>query len=229
MQKEDKNKLDGTWFFDTERIYDSQFELGLCFDKDTICELNNDDYVEYANFQIINDTIIFKDDKEQTQKYIIKKHTNDSLILLINGKERRLHNEKLEFNDILKFNKITIVVGKEINPLFFIILDSLGNVFAEERVDKDRIVKKNFKLISTELNMIDSLLKFSCIDKTDTIGWDGWVYDGLPKSIKFEYNNKSTTIQTKKDFFPYRIAPIYYHIMVAVMNKDTILNKTTNH
>jgi len=221
IQKEEKNKLDGVWYTETKCINSSQRDLGLYFDKDTVYEINNIGYILAGKFQIINDSIIFKDYKEQTQKYIIKTHTNDSLILLINGKEKRLHNKRVEFNDNLQFSKITIVVGKDINPQFDIALDSLGNIFAEERVDKDKIIKKNFKLNSAELNMIDSLFKFSCIDKTDTIGWDSGC-DGWPKSMRFEYNNKNTTIRTINFSMPNRINPIYYQIMKIVMNKDTI-------
>ena len=221
IQEKEKSKLDGIWYIETDCINSSQLYLGLYFDKDTIYEIINTLNVLIGNFQIINDSIIFKDYKEQTQKYIIKKHTNDSLILLINGEEKRLHNERLEFNDNLKFSKITLVVGEDINPQFVITLDSLGNVFAEERVEKEKIIKKNFKINSTELNMIDSLFKFSRIDKTDTIGWN-LDYDGWTKSMRFEYNNKNSIIRTNDFSMPYRIEPIYYHLMKIVINKDSI-------
>jgi len=226
IQKEKKNKLDGVWFTDAEWIYSSQSDLGLYFDKDTIYSIYNEAHILDGDgiFQIINDTILFKNHKEQTQKYIIKKHTNDSLILLINGEEKRLHNERLEFNDNLKFSKISIIVGEDIDPYYFITLDSLGNIFAEERIDKEKMIKKQFKLNSSELNRIDSLFKFSCIDKTDTVGWDSG-YDGWPKSMKFEYNNKSTVIRTIHFSMPYRIQPIFYRIMLIVMNKNTIDEK----
>ena len=221
IEKEDKNKLDGIWYIETDFINSSQFDLGFYFDKDTIYEINNIGNMLIGNFQIINDSIIFKDYKEKTQKYIIKKHTNDSLILLINGKEKRLHNQRLEFNDSLKFSKITLIVGEDISPIFAIVLDSLGNIFAEERVDNEKNITKNFRLNFAELNMIDSLFKFSCINKTDTIGWD-LGYDGWLKSMIFEYNNKKTIIKTIDYSMPYRIEPIYYHIMKIVTNKDTI-------
>ena len=90
IQKKEENKLDGIWFTETEYIKSSQSDLGLYFDKDTLYEINNIGYMLVGKFQIISDSIIFKDYKDQTQKYIIKKHTNDSLILLINGEEKRL-------------------------------------------------------------------------------------------------------------------------------------------
>ena len=222
MQKEEKNKLDGVWFTETECINSSQFDLGFCFDKDTIYEINDIGYILVGKFQIIKDSIIFEDYKEQVQKYIIKTHTKDSLILLVNEEEKRLHNRNLEFNDNLQFSKITLVVGEDINPQFVITLDSLGNVFVEERVEKDKIIKKNLKLNPTELNMIDTLFKFSCIDKTDTIGWDSEYDDGLPTSMRFEYNNKNTIVRTVAFSLPHRIEPIFYHIMKSIIDKDTI-------
>ena len=159
---------------------------------------------------------------------VIKRFTNDSLILLDNGEEKRLHNQRLEFNNNLKFSKITITIEKYYEtPQLVVVLDSLGNIFAEgrlkffaakEKIIKDEIIKKNFKLNSTELNMIDSLFKFSCIDKTDTIGWDSGD-DGWPKSMKFEYNNKSTIIRTIDMTMPHRIQPIYYHLIERVINE----------
>jgi len=147
------------------------------------------------------------------------------LILLINNKyEKRLYNEKLDFNDNLKFSKITFILGENYKPHFFITLDSLGNIFSEDKISvRDNTITRNFKLTSAEINSIDSLFKFSCIDKTDTAGWNCWwcCDDCVPMLIKFEYNNKTTIIKTYEfTKMPYRIWSIYWRITKILFERE---------
>ena len=214
-----KKELDGVWFAKVERIQSFQQNLGLLFENDTLYSICKQGNLLLGKFQIIEDTIMFEDDyNKQIQKYLIKEHTADSLILSIGGVEQVFYNEILEFNDSLKFSRITLIIGKETQPEFIMILDSAGNVLTENRVNINEFSKKAFKLTTDELNVIDSFFKYSCIDRTDTVGWD-LGYDGWSKSMKFEYGNKEATIRTIDITMPYRIQPIFHSMVIMATDR----------
>ena len=211
-------KLDGVWFTEIEKIKSSQQDLGIIFKNDTIYLINEVGHSVLGKFHVIKDTIVFQDYKKQVQKYLIKRHTADSLILSMNGKDKVFHNQILEFNYNLKFNKITLIIGKETKPEFIMALDNMGNVITKKRVDKNNFTEKYLKLTINELNTVDSLFKYSCIDKADTTNW--WLTsDGWPKSMKFEYNGKEKTIRTLDMAMPYRIQPIFYNMINIAVNR----------
>jgi len=212
------SSLDGIWYADTEIINVNQDDIGLEFYKSEINLLTNIGIIGLGKFQLIKDTIIFKDLKEQTQKYKIIKHTKDSLFLSINGEEKRYHNKRLEYNDSLKYNKITLIFGESEKRRIVITLDSIGNIFTEKKVEDESVIKENFKLDMAKLDTIKTLFKLSCIDKTDTAGWDIGD-DGIPTSIMFEYNGKSSKIKTLGNGGPFRIEPIIRRLYKAVINK----------
>lgn len=222
--KEKKIKFDGEWMLEARRINVSQTDLGLYCISDTLYSIAEDACLEpLGKFQIHNDTMIIKSYERRIRdlKCIIKKHTNDSLILLINGRKREYHSRRLEFNDSLNYNRITIIIGSEIRPQIIIKLDKSGNIQTEKKVDETKIVKKTFRLNNEELNAIDSLFKLSCLDITETEDWS-LGYDGWRKSMKFEYNNKIRTIKTNGFTMPYRINPIFYRITKAVAERKAI-------
>jgi len=220
--KESKIKFDGEWMLEAKRINVSQTDLGLYCISDTLYSIAEDACLEtLGKFQIHNDTMIIKnyDRRIRDLKYIITKHTNDSLILLVNGRKREYHSRRLDYNDKLHYSRITITIGSY-SPVI-VKLDSSGNIQTEKRMDKTKLIKKTFKLNSEELNMIDSLFKLSCLDITNTEDWSSG-YDGWRKSMKFEYNNKIRTIKTNGFTMPYRINPIFYRITKAVAERKAI-------
>jgi len=223
-QKEEILKLDGEWMLEAKRINVSQTDLGLYCINDTLYSITGDGILTFlGRFQIHNDTIVIKNYESRIRdlKYIIKKHTNDSLILLINGKEREFHNRRLEFNDSLNYKRITVVIGSESNPYAIIKLNNSGLVCTEKKINKTMIVLKTFRLNTKEINTIDSLFKSSCLDSTDTEDWSSG-YDGWKKSMKFEYNNRVIIIKTNGFTMPYRIDPIFYHLTKAVADRKAL-------
>lgn len=223
-QKEKNIKLDGEWMLEAKRINVSQTDLGLYCINDTLYSIAEDALLtSLGKFQIYNDTIVIKnyDRRIRDLKYIIKKHTNDSLIILINGKKREYHNRRLEFSDSLNYKRITVVIGSESNPYAIIKLNDSGLVCTEKKINNTMIVMKTFRLNTKEINTIDSLFKSSCLDVTDTEDWSSG-YDGWKKSMKFEYNNRVKIIKTNGFTMPYRIDPIFYRLTKAVADRKAL-------
>lgn len=194
---------DQTPFIINERIF---------FDSTSYLEKMNTEAFQMAEFKLKKDSILFEKDIHHRKGYLIQKLTEDSLILftLDDNSKKVLYDRKLEYNKSLKLDslKISTEGSKEIDILY----KSEGDLHV---VYKNKTYKKS--LNSNDKQKIDSLMHYSCIDRTDENRFYGF-HDAFKLEATIFYNGKSKKIQGTVNDFPFRINEITnYVIEEAIM------------
>jgi len=202
--------IKGEWINDFTIIVDTENVIVYRFENDTNFSLFSDWYYEDGKYKINNDTIRITDFDNKTKSYIIEKLSKDSLIFNENGNMYRLHRKSLDYDSKLEFERITIIsegCSDGCNK-YSIVLNKNGNV--DFQIENKEHLK--FKFEKSEIKELDSLFKYSYINKVN----DKNLFltkDGEVIKIKFEYNNQSKTIIGSTLNFPFSINPIVYKII----------------
>lgn len=206
--------IEGEWipvFEDIGLIYDWS---GLNFENDTVFEISDRWDVVIGPYFIFEDRII-TDTFDGIAEFTILNHTKDSLTLEKNGMITHYYSRRLEYDNDLKFNSISISTYRCMDLCwefdFMINIDGFA-VFNGKYNTQTTGIKEG-RLNDRLLKEIDSMFKWSNIKQLDPErvaipAMDGWL-------INFDINyndNQSVTFSTTDWELPYRIKPIFYLI-----------------
>ena len=204
--------VDGDWIF-VENVKELAIGyLGLRFENDTLYSLNEGWFTREGKFTINGDTIIVEEFGNKINKARrIKKLTMDSLIISGSTIDEKYYSRKLEFTDSLKLNELSILAGGCYGecPQFSLNLTDKGLIHFKPIRDCKTTTEKEFMLDTKRKNKIDSLFKWTYLQKLDTSkvysAVDDWVID-----IKINYNNGQwTEFRTTDSQVPFRLRRIY--------------------
>jgi len=203
--------------FDSLNANDDFVDVGWSIVNDSLYSVTSNSHIRLlGKITLKSDTLIFYDEwNSRWRKCLIEKLNKDSLIVIIDGKRLMYHNKRLEYNQSLHFSKISLVLGKDIAPDLNMILDSTGLL---EYSIPSKSIHQIIKLKPEKFLLIDSLFKYSCIDKLSTEKHyscdDGW-----PKMMVFEYNNTVKKIYTDGITMPLRLNEIFNRMINEVEYK----------
>ena len=204
--------IDGDWIF-----IDNPEEItinysGLRFDGDTLYTINDSGITQEGKFLVSGDTIIVWEFGEKINKERrIKKLTKDSLVLTGSTFDEKYYSRKLEFTENLVFNDLRLVSDGCLGncPEFIVRLSDSGLIQFKPIMYCKVTRVREFTLDTKKKNTIDSLFKWSYIQKLDTTK-DYGVVDDWGFDIEVIYNDGQTIkFTTSSSKFPFRLKKIF--------------------
>lgn len=218
----EKPTIDGDWIFVDDPNEITVDYYGLKFVDDTLYTIADRGLTQEGKFLIKGDTIIVEEFGNVINKQRrIKTFTSDSLILTSGDK---YYSRNLEFTDSLKFNEIDILAGYCFGncPQFSLRLTDKGLVNFKPIADCKVTIEKEFTLDSKQKTKIDSLFKWTYLQKLDTSkvygATDDWSID-----IEIVYNDgQLIEIKTTRSKIPFRLKAIFGIIFKSLREKELI-------
>lgn len=218
----DKPTIDGDWIFVDNPDEITIDYLGLKFKDDTLYTIADRGLTQEGKFTISGDTIVVEEFGNIINKQRrIKTFTSDSLILTDGDK---YYSRKLEFTDSLKFNEINILTGVCFGncPQFSLSLADNGLIHFKPIADCKVTTEKEFMLDSKHKAKIDSLFKWTYLQRLDTSkvygATDDWSMD-----IKISYNDgQRIELKTTRSRIPFRLKWIFGTIFSSLREKELI-------
>lgn len=218
--------VDGDWIYvENERELPFDY-LGIRFEHDTLYSINGGWFTREGKFAIKGDTIIVEEFGNKINKERrIKNLTKDSLIIMSGRSDEKYYSRNLEFTDSLKLNELNIIAGECYGecPEFILKLTSDGLIqFKPIRYCKTTKETK-FILDTKRKNKIDSLFKWTYVQKLDTSKIFRSDVDGWAIEIKINYNNgQMTEFRTTDLQVPFRLRRIYGILIKSLIENGLI-------
>jgi len=185
---------------------------GLKFENESASEINDRWCYLIGPYSIREDKLLIEEYNGKSE-YTILNLTTDSLIIEKNGDVNHYYSRKLEYDENLKFNTISISAYRCLDLCweFDYILERDGFEVFNGKYNTQTLGIKEGRLNDKFVKEIDSLFKWSNINQLDpdlvAIDMD-WLID-----FKIIYNqNQSIKISTSYFNIPYRIKPIFHII-----------------
>ena len=213
--------LEGEWIpvlKDTWLVYDWS---GLKFENDSASEINDRWCFLMGPYSIREDKLIIEEFNGKSE-YTILNLTADSLIIEKNGDVNHYYSRKLEYDENLKFNTISISSYRCLDLCweFDYELESDGFEVFNGKYNTQTLGIREGKLNDKLVKEIDSLFKWSNIHQLDPDlvpipDMGDWLID-----FKINYNdNESIIFSTTYFNIPYRIKPIFHLIEKHLVEK----------
>jgi hypothetical protein len=210
-------KTDETGWFETDWIFvrdssnyfnfDPRY-IGLRFRNDTLITIS-DLWLTHEGRYSVNGNQIQVFDEDTTDFEIIKL-TKDSLILFGYTDTLKYYNRTLEFDQELRFQKITLQGGQCFGecPEFYLTMDDKGNAEFKGLENSKFQGTKIYSIEFQAKNRIDSLFKWSNINNIDTTDFYG-SDDDWSLTISFQYgDNELKRIRGTHSSMPLRLKGI---------------------
>lgn len=204
--------VDGDWIFIENPNEITHDYLGLRFESDTLYTIHGGGLTLEGQFTIDGDIIVVREFGDKINKLRrIKKLTNDSLIVAGSAFDEKYYSRKLEFTDSLRLNELTILAGDCFGdcPQFSLKLNDNGLIQFKPILDCKVTNETDFTLDSKKKNKIDSLFKWTYLQKLDT----SKVYSALDDwdiGMEIKYNNgQKIEFRTTRSQIPFRLKWIF--------------------
>ncbi len=220
--EKEKPTIDGDWIFVDNPNEITIDYYGLRFKDDTLYTIADRGLTQEGKFIVSGDTIIVEEFGNIINKQRrIKTFTSDSLILTSGDK---YYSRKLEFTDSLKFNEINILAGYCFGncPQFSLKLTDKGLIHFKPIADCKVATEQEFKLDSKQKTKIDSLFKWTYLQKLDTTRVYGAI-DDWSIDMEIIYNNRQRVeLKTTRSQIPFRLKWIFGTIFNSLREKELI-------
>ena len=223
-REKEELRLDGDWMYlkDTTEIVVNY--VGLRFLDDTLFTIKNGGLWQEGRYFLRGDTVYVEEFGGKLTTYEVLKFSADSLRISRYGHSDDYYSRRLEFNPELEFNEIKLEGGTCFGecPHFVMTVERNGEVNFKGLKNGKFIGNKEYLIEKEKINKIDSLFKWSYINKIDTTDFYG-EDDGWSINITFYYNNgQVTTIKGTRNSMPFRLYGIIWTLLEDLRKRDLI-------
>jgi hypothetical protein len=197
--------------------------VGLRFMEDTMFTITNGGLINEGTFLMSEDTLIVRGFEEEIDKKRVKRLTSDTLVLMDFYLDQKYYSRKLEFTENLELDHLKIVAGTCYGdcPKFTLTLSRTGLIDFKPKLNCRTKEDVEFKIDQNKMNRIDSLFKWTYLQKLDTTGEYGAV-DDWEFEIAIAYNKQTIKIRATHDYVPYRLKEIFHMIVDELTTRNLI-------
>ncbi len=223
VQNVESPKIDGDWMCSGTNSDFGDDYLGLRFKDDTLYTIHDNGLIQEGKYSIIGDTLVVEEFGGRINKNRrIASLTKDSLSIT-NG-FGKYYSRRLEFSKELKLDSLELIAGVCFGdcPEFRLVMAGDG-LIRFVPINNCRVTAEtHFVLKPSTMSQIDSLFKWSYINKLDTNkvyrAIDDWRFD-----IEIVYNDdQRVKVKTTQSHIPFRLKRMIYIVTNEVRRKGLI-------
>ncbi len=216
--------LEGSWVSIYPLWYKSQSYSAIKFRKNDFLKVSDAGPTLVGKFRTTGDTIYIDQDLDKSIYYTIIRHSKDSLMLWSGEDTLSFYNRNLEYNADLKLDKVVLKAGGCFGecPEFELTLQRDKGKSYFNGIKQSKVLGEyTLDYSKEEWNKIDSLFRWSRIDKMDSSFFHG-LPDDWAWNVEIYYNGRQKTFKASQNGLPYRVRPVFDQILEGIRRRKLI-------